>query len=474
MVRASGGQETGPVAHGVDTPAFRRLWWAWTVSLLGDGVRALALPLYVAVQTRSALAASAVTAAGVLPWLLTALPAGALVDRVHPRHVVVVAHVLRAVVTGGLVVAIIMDVATVPLICAFAFVLTTAETFAYPASQVLMVELAGPDRLHEANSKFFTVQAIGLYLAGPLAAGALFALGPALAFAVDGISFVIAAVLVAGLPDIAPKRPPGEIERPKLLAEVGDGLRILYRNAGLRTLVSLVSIATISIAAVNALTVLYAVEDLGMEPSFVASLVILGSVGTLAASRFVVPMVKKWSDGILLVASMAVIAAGMIVFGAIPAIVAALAANLLIGIGVGAFNVLGAARRQRLTPPHAMGRVSGAYRMVARGLMPVGAGLAGPLAVVTSLGSVFVIVGCLLLTALALLTRPLLRTGVDVPPPRTATPPVPPAPEGPADQAARPADPVPPNRSDVVNRHDLIIRPSRADTADTKPRRLNP
>lgn len=477
MVRASGGQETGPVAHGVDTPAFRRLWWAWTVSLLGDGVRALALPLYVAVQTRSALAASAVTAAGVLPWLLTALPAGALVDRVHPRTVVVAAHLLRAVLTAGLVVAIIADVASVPLICAFAFALTTAETFAYPASQVLMVELAGPERLHEANSKFFTVQAIGLYLAGPLAAGALFALGPALAFAFDGVSFVIAAALVVGLPNIAPKLPPNVTGRPKLLGEVADGLRILAGNAGLRTLVTLVSTSTLAIAAVNALTALYAVEDLGMEPALVASLLIVGSVGTLSASRFVVPMVKKWSDGILLVASMAVIAAGMIVFGAIPAIVAALAANLLIGIGVGAFNVLGAARRQRLTPPHAMGRVSGAYRMVARGLMPVGAGLAGPLAVVTSLGSVFVIVGCLLLAVLALLTRPLLRTGVDVPQPRTAAPPVPPAPEGPADQpdqAARPADPVPPNRSDVTNRHDLIVRPNRADTADSKPRRLNP
>lgn len=419
-------------ARGVDTPAFRRLWWAWTVSLVGDGVRALALPLFVAVQTGSALAASAVTAAEVLPWLLCALPAGAIVDRLNPRLVVVIAHLTRAVLTGALVVAMVTDHAGVPLMCVFAFALTAAETFAYPASQILMVELAGPANLHEANSRFFVVHAIGLYLAGPLAAGALFALGPELAFALDGVTFVVAGVLVLGLPNVAPQRKPDQAGRTNLAGEVVVGLRLLARTPGLRTLVSLVCTATLAIAAVNALTPLYAIKDLGMRPSFVASLLIIGSLGTLAATRVIVPLVRRWPDGALLVASMAVIAAGMILFGAFQLVVAALVANALIGIGVGAFNVLSAARRQHLTPPYAMGRVSGAYRMVAHGLMPIGAGLAGPLAVATSLGSVFVIAGVLVLVVLAALTVPLLRTGAPV-----TQRPIEPARDGaaPADQA---------------------------------------
>ncbi|MCA1676804.1 MAG: MFS transporter, partial [Actinobacteria bacterium] len=67
MTSGSGSGVTA-VATGVHSPAFRRLWWAWTVSLCGDGVRTLALPLYVAMQTRDALAVSAVAAAEVLPW----------------------------------------------------------------------------------------------------------------------------------------------------------------------------------------------------------------------------------------------------------------------------------------------------------------------------------------------------------------------------------------------------------------------
>jgi MFS family permease len=410
-----------PFERGVATRHFRRLYWAWTISLLGDGVRTLALPLYVALETGSPLDASAITLAEVLPWLLTALPAGAIVDRVRPRQVVIVAHLLRAVLTVGLVVAIATDNDPVLLLCAFAFALTVAETFAYPASQVLMVELAGPDELKEANSKFYTVHTIGLNLAGPLAAGALLALSPALAFAVDGLSFVVAAAFVAGIPNVAPKVTGGKVRLSRLTTEIGEGVRLLARIGGLRALVGVVAVAAIASAAVNALTPLYAVKELEMRAEVVASLFIVSALGTLFASRAVVPVAKKWSEGIVLAASLAIAALGMALLGAFQYVITAWVATALIGIGIGGFNVLAAARRQRLTPPAAMGRVSGAYRMLAWGLMPLGAALAGPLAVVTSLGLVFVIAGTFILTAIAALARALLRTDVQLPTPRVAT-----------------------------------------------------
>ena len=96
-------------ATGVGTPGFRRLTGAWATSLVGDGVRTVALPLYTAISTRSPLAASAVAVATALPWLLVALPAGVLVDRWSPRLVVAVAHVFRAVVTALLAAAVFAD-----------------------------------------------------------------------------------------------------------------------------------------------------------------------------------------------------------------------------------------------------------------------------------------------------------------------------------------------------------------------------
>lgn len=399
---------------GVDSPAFRRLWWAWTFSLFGDGVRGMALPLYVAYETRSALAASAVTAAEVLPWLLFALPAGALVDRMQPRTVISVAHTVRAALTAALVLAIVFDVATVPVLCAFAFVLTVGETFAYPASQAVMVELAGRDQLDRANSQFYTVHTIGLNLAGPLAAGALVALGPALAFVVDGLTFVVAAGLVATLPAVA-GRDLGAGARPRLRTDVLEGLTLLWRVVGLRILVLMVVTGTIAVSALNTLTSLYAIEILGMEAQYVPALLVVGALGTLLATRIVPAASRNWGDGPVMVVSMAVLGLGAITFGSYPLVAIALLGNGLAGMGIGGWNVLAAARRQRLTPEGSMGRVSGAYRMLAWGLMPVGAGLAGPLAVATSLGSVFVIVGMLVLVVLTFTARSLLLTSADVP-----------------------------------------------------------
>ena len=63
------------------------MWTASAVSALGDGMYLAALPLLAAQLTRDPLAVSAVTFAGWLPWLLFALPAGALVDRLDRRRV---------------------------------------------------------------------------------------------------------------------------------------------------------------------------------------------------------------------------------------------------------------------------------------------------------------------------------------------------------------------------------------------------
>ncbi|MQA13967.1 MAG: MFS transporter [Pseudonocardiaceae bacterium] len=410
-----------PEPTGVDTPAFRRLWWAWTVSLFGDGVRGMALPLYVAAETRSALAASAVTAAEVLPWLLFALPAGALVDRMQPRTVMAVAHAARALLTAGLAAAIVLEGANVAVICAFAFVLTVGETFAYPASQAMMVELAGRDQLDRANSQFYTVHTIGLNLAGPLAAGALVALGAPLAFALDSLTFVVAAVLVVMLPAVTGQLP-AATARPRLRTDVVEGITVIWRTVGLRVLVLMVITGTIAVSALNTLTPLYAFEALGMATQFVPALLVVGALGTLLGTRIVPAAARRWGDGAVMVASMAVLGLGAITFGSYPLVAVALLGNALAGVGVGGWNVLAAARRQRLTPPGAMGRVSGAYRMLAWGLMPVGAALAGPLAVATSLGSVFVIVGCVVLAVLVFAARWLLVTGAALPPPRAAEP----------------------------------------------------
>ncbi|GGM63765.1 MFS transporter [Longimycelium tulufanense] len=401
------------VPQGVHTRAFHRLMVAWTVSLVGDGVRVVALPLFTAVSTRDPLAVSAVAVAEVLPWLLVALPAGALVDRWRPRTVVLVAHVGRGLLTLGFAAALFTGHATVPVLVAVAFVLTSAETFADSASQLLLVALAGPADLDAANSRFISVETAGVDLAGPLAASALFAWEPAACFAVDGLSFLVAALFVASLPDVAPHREPSGGAR--LRTQIAEGAQFLLRHRGLRVLVLVVVSAAVAASAVNAITALYAVEVLAIPAPLVPTLMVAMAVGTIAVASVVPALVRRFGEGPLMITALVVLAAGFGLLGLVPHPAVGWAGYLVIGVGAGAWNVLSATRRQRLTPGSMMGRVSSTYRVLTWGLMPIGAGMAGPVAVMSSLGTVFLLAAGVVGVAALLAARPLLRTGTVAP-----------------------------------------------------------
>jgi Transmembrane secretion effector len=404
----SGADHLGP---GVHTPGFRRLLLAWSTSMVGDGVRVAALPLFTAVSTRDPLAVSAVAVAEVLPWLLVALPAGALADRWDPRRVVLAAHLARGVLTLLLAAAVATGAATVGVLVAAAFVVTAAETFADPASQRLLVLLAGPDDLEKGNGRFVGVETVAVDILGPLLAGALFWWQPAVCFALDGVSFLAAGVVVAGLPsaDAADltHRPLGG-----LAGQVGDGVRYLFRDRGLRVLVTAVLFAAVSVAAANAVMALYAVETLGIAPALVPTLWVAMGLGTLVAARFVPTLAARFSEGPVMVTAMAVLAAGFLLLGVLSWRPVGWLGYGLVGLGAGGWNVLSATRRQRLTSAPMMGRVTNGYRVLTWGLMPIGAGLAGPVAELTSLGTVYLLAGALLAGSLLVLARPLLTTGV--------------------------------------------------------------
>jgi Na+/melibiose symporter-like transporter len=383
---------------------FRALTAAWAVSLVGDGVRIVALPLFTAANTRSPLAVSAVAVATTLPWLVVALPAGALVDRWRPRTVVVVAHWLRAGVTGVLALAVHTGHATVVVLCATAFVLTSVETFADSAAQVLLVELAGQDELEAANSRFVAVETVGMDLAGPLAAAVLFWWAPAACFALDAASFVIAAMLVSRVPDVAPERSRGDLRR-----QLVEGARFVVRTPGLRSLVVAVAITAVCAAAVNAMLALYSIQVLGLAEPVVPGLVVCMAAGALLGAWLSPRLAARWGAGRVMVGFLALLGAAFALFGLVPWLVVAVTACVLFGVASAGWNVLSATRRQRLTPGPLMGRVTSAYRVLAWGLSPLGAGLAGPLAAMTSLGAVYVVAGTIVgLTAITL-ARPLTR-----------------------------------------------------------------
>lgn len=411
---------------GVHSPQFRRLTAAWAMSLLGDGVRLVALPIVAALLTRDPLAVTAVAAAELLPWLFLAIPAGALVDRWDARRVVVAAHLVRAGITGALVVALASGTAGVLVLCAAAFTLTVAETFADGANQLLLVELSGPDDLVPANVRFRSVETLALTLVGPLAGGVLVAVDPAVAFAVDGATFVLAAVMVWTLPArravTEPEHEPTEVGLRRMWNEVREGVSVLLATPALRVLVVIMVWTSLASGAVNAVSVLFALEVLGLSVQVVPLLVVAQALGVLLGARLVQPVVARSGEGLVMLAALGLVGAPYLLIGLVAEMPVIFPAYVVSGVGFAWWNVLAASRRQRICPPQLLGRVSNASRAATWGAMPLGAVLGGVLAEATGLHWVFVVGGGLIILTGLVQRRALLVSALPSSPVRECAP----------------------------------------------------
>lgn len=402
---------------------FTTLSACWAISLTGDGVRMVALPLVAALLTHDPFGVTAVAAAELLPWLLLALPAGALVDRWDPRTVVVNGHLVRVVLAGVLALTLATGTAGLAVLCAAAFLLTVADTFADAAQQVVLVRLVPRRRLTWANARFRTIETLGLAVVGPLLGGVLVAVSPPTAFVVDGLSFLLAGILALALPRAAPR----EAQSPRALlgalpGEVREGLSTVVRTSSLRLLAGVTLVNSVAVGGINAMLALFAIEVLHLPVAAVPVVLVAQAVGVLAGARTVAAATRMWGDGAVMVTALVLTGASFVLVGAVPLAAVVFPAYLVSGIGFGWWNVAVAARRQRITPDRLQGRVANANRTVGWGAMPLGAAAAGVLASLAGQRWVFLAGGLLVVVTGVLAKKALLASPL---PPSAPAPPLP-------------------------------------------------
>jgi MFS family permease len=391
-------------------PGFRRLWGASALSNLADGVFIVALPLLAAELTRSPALIAGVALAQRLPWLLFALVAGALADRLDRRRTMVNVQLLRVLVIGGLAAAVALGAASIPMVYAAALALGLGETLFDTAAQSAITAVVAKDDLSRANGRLYAAEMTANQFVGPSLGGALAGLaafGLALAFGVTALLFAGAAVLLAAMRGaFKPARPEGPA---RLHAEIAEGLRYLARHRVLRTLALMTGVQNLANTAYFSILVLFAVgpgsamrlPDAGYG-LLLTTLGIGGVLGSLAAARLERRLGR--SNVLMLAVAVGALAAGTPAFTASVPVVAA--GFVLGSVGVVIWNVVAVSLRQRITPDRLLGRVNAGYRLLAWGSMPLGAALGGAVAELWGLRWVFALSGVLICSMLAL--RPLV------------------------------------------------------------------
>lgn len=381
---------TGPPPPSGQEPLGRRfsaLLATTTASNLGDGVVQAAVPLYAITLTRDPGPVALLTAAAWLPWLLLGIGGGVLVDRHDRRHVQALALAARAVLLTAAVAVAATGRMTVTGLLVLVLAYGATDVLADLSQSALVPDLVPRSRLQAANGRVLAVQQVAGSFAGGPAGGALLTVGAGWAFGVPAALAVLGAVvLLRGVPGRYRHAPAessgatGTRPRRRALAEVREGVGFLLRHPVLRPMLVAGAVANMCFTGYTAVFVLWAVGDtsrLGMTAAQYPLLGVAMALGAVLGSLVVERLLAHVGELRLLLGGWLAMATLLVVPVAAPRPWAVGVAFFLIGLSNTVANVLSASMRQRLVPRALLGRVGGAGRTLAYGLMPVGAVLAG-------------------------------------------------------------------------------------------------
>jgi MFS family permease len=359
---------------------FRRFWLGETVSLFGDQISMLALPLVgVLALDASAAEMGYLGAAGLFPALLFSLHAGAWVDRRGRRRQTMIFTALgRAVLLATIPVAYALDALTMTHLYVASFLIGTLSVVFFVAYSTLFVSLVPRERYLEANSLLNGSRALS-YVGGPSVGGVLVQLLSAPgALVADALSFLGSAFAMSS---ISPAEPPTEqAERGHIKA----GMRYMWDSPIIRA--SLLATSTINFFnfVFWALFILYATRSLDVSPGVLGLVLGAGSVGGVLGSLVTGRISRRIGIGPAFVLGCVLFPAPLVLVPLAGAgdwtILACLFfAEGLSGFGVMILDIAGGTIKAALVPDRLRARVSGAYMVVNYGVRPLGALVGGAL-----------------------------------------------------------------------------------------------
>jgi MFS family permease len=352
------------------------------VSMLGDGLAILAIPLLVLQLTRSPVAAVLASLPGSVGYLAAGLPAGVLVDRLDPWRVLIAGDVIRAAIFVALFVLTGSQSVSAWLILSLAFAAGAVTVFSDTALAIAVWDVFAGSRLVTANSWLESANQLGQII-GPSAAGLLAAAGLLhVSLLIDALTFLVALASLFGVRGVcqsAPRdsRPP--VGWRTLRRELADGIRYLAATRVLFTLLVFMLVLNLCLGA-DKLIIFFTRNTLHLPPAQVGLVVTAGGIGGLLGAAGT-GLLCRWL-GPLAAITLGAACSGLalLLISVATSMPVALAGNLLYTMAIIVASVTMRSMRQVLVPRDLLGRVTASWRLGGQGVTLVGAILAGAMA----------------------------------------------------------------------------------------------
>ncbi len=387
---------------------YRKLWTAATVSLFGTQVSLVAIPFIAVILLKApAFQVALLGTVEFLPFLLFTLPAGAWVDRLPRRLILVTGDFGRAIALLSIPIAWELGGLTIWQLYLVGFINGTLTVFFDVADQSFLPAILEPDDLVEGNSKLQVSGSAAQILGQPLGGGLIGLLGAPVAILADALSFVASGGLIFWIRKREPKRVPAETatgDGPGPIAglrtEIGEGLRYVLDHPYLRYIAASTGLSNLFSNIAFATFAVFVYDTLGLSAPVVGLIGGLGSIGVLLgalvagriAARIGVGRTILWS--MILSGPTTLIAA----FAQPGNAAAVLFASIFLGSFAGViYNINQVSLRQAITPERIQGRMNATMRFLVWGTIPVGQIIGGVLASLLSVReAVFIggVLGC--------------------------------------------------------------------------------
>lgn len=383
-----------------------KLWVASVTSNLGDGMASIAYPWLASALTRNPVHIAAVAVVTRLPWLLFALPAGVITDRVDRRRLVAWMDVFRFIFTMGVAFAVLLtqtelaspeeiasgaasppDVAglLLGLVYLAALLLGTVEVFRDNSAQTLMPSLVAREHLEKANGRMWGAEMVMNAFVGPPLGGALLAVAFSLPFFLDAGTFAVAAALVFFV--VGEFHPKADSSTPLVPAsfwsDLKEGVKWLWSHSLFRPMAISLGVANATNMMATATFVLFAQEVLDLGATrfglLTTGFAVGGVIGSFTADRISV----RLGQGASLLTSIIVFILALAISGLTSSFWVFWTMGVVMSIAVMVWNVITVSLRQTLIPDRLLGRVNSVYRFLGWGMMPIGAALGGAVVAMT-------------------------------------------------------------------------------------------
>ncbi|HUB38502.1 MAG TPA: MFS transporter [Streptosporangiaceae bacterium] len=352
---------------------FRMLWIGQVLSDTGSAAALIAYPLLILALTHSAALAGIVSTARLVVQLLLGLPGGALSDRFDRRLTMIICDTIRAAVLALLVALVLMHEASWPVVMVVAVIDGGANVLFDPSANAALPAIVADSQLEQAWAAT-EARSYGASLVGPALGGFLFALGNAVPFLADAVSYLTSAGTVSRIR--GQFRPQRSGERKSIWHEIAEGLRLVWRHRLLRAVVIMAPLVNFAFDGVI-FTITVALRQHGVAPGIIglaqAGIGAGGLIGAVAA-----PKLQGRLPLSQLVIGLTVSAMGLFIVAAfvLPSPLVALPVAITLLLAPTANAALFAAML-RSTPENMRGRVNNTVIMAATALAALSPLVAG-------------------------------------------------------------------------------------------------